>query len=987
MSHKTPRVAEDTCTNCGLRIGQVGSFTQWIFRDERCVCETPKLVERGGKSAPNAAAPAVVPIDAIEVELIARQLLDSLIDGRYLVESVIGIGGWGCVLKARHPELGSAVAIKLLHEHLSYDADKVARFKQEAQAARQLKHPNVVPVLDYGYSDGRPYLVMDFLDGHSLSSEIGETGISTERFFEIFEQVLSGVAAAHAAGIVHRDLKPANIFIVSNGPDTGRVKILDFGLAKLISSDGESITNLTQTGATIGTPSYMSPEHCMGKQTDARSDIYSLGCCMYEALSGRKIFTEETVYGWLNAHVSSEPDLLAITNKSSENEPLKNLIYRCLEKDPADRPQSAQQVLEALRNLRSGKRSGLFRRKKIGFANQRQRTLALISVAAGLTSLCAIAMVFSGPIITHLSAELPKLQDKLVLVLPLKREWKRFDVRGTQLMNEGHFKEADEQFAVAESAARSEGNAEQQLCTLERRALVAQILADKSRYESLLQQIEQIKKNAGDASQKQVAEAELAKQALSFVAAHPDPEQSPHVQQLIKAITSAAVILQLRGEYHQSLELLEPAVAKAKSALDVNDPTYAECVLRECYSRLRDAKADDLTTEFIAKMSASLKSTAVTLSKTDPGLAQEADVVRAETLLSTAPEESRKLADAVIALPEKAVSQRIRLKAELVNAMALARLGHTPDATARLEKLIDPISRLCAEDLDTCMKEYARVRYMADSLNLNDIVKEAEGLEESRPLLALNLYFVVLRRMDKDYELAVPLSEKALALAQYQTAPTSRWTDTALDLRARALCALKVKRFRDAEPILKQLLALREYAEDKEQLIVDTKTWLAFIQMNSGNTTAAKNHFQDLARNYQSAPFERMWELSEFVPNLTEHFAAPAEQAALLKRLRERIDALAGTSTPHNTADRLRVYARLQFNLGHHEDALKTQREAAALLEEHTALAPKELLQLDRIVREMAFYQGAAGHAEESARSKAIAQEISAGSFKRGHHW
>jgi serine/threonine-protein kinase len=127
---------------------------------------------------------------------------------------------------------------------------------------------------------------MDFLHGHSLSEEIGESGIAKDRFFEIFEQVLSGVAAAHEAGIIHRDLTPSNIFIADSGPDAGTAKILDFGLAKFVTTEGESIASLTQTGTTLGTPAYMSPEHCMGRQTDARSDIYSLGCCMYEALSG-----------------------------------------------------------------------------------------------------------------------------------------------------------------------------------------------------------------------------------------------------------------------------------------------------------------------------------------------------------------------------------------------------------------------------------------------------------------------------------------------------------------------------------------------------------------------------------------------------------------------------------------------------------------------------------------------------------------------------
>lgn len=353
---------DKTCERCGLKRGQSGSITQWIFKDTRCAC-SPVDDETA------AAHTQEINSEPTDRDVVERKLVGSLVDGRFRVDALLGIGGWGCVVKAWHPELDCPVAIKLLHPHLSLDSEKVSRFKQEAQAARQLRHPNIVAVHDYGHWDDRPYLVMDFLQGHSLSEEIAAkapSGITKDRFFEIFEQVLAGLAVAHDAGIVHRDLTPANIFIVEQGRDAGKVKILDFGLAKVISPSGESIAKLTQTGATVGSPAYMSPEHCMGKQTDARSDIYSLGCCMYEALSAHKVFSEDTVYGWMNAHVSSAPNPLSL-GKSTESGALKDLVHRCLEKEPDNRPQSAQQLLSALRNLRAGKKAGLARRKLLAF--------------------------------------------------------------------------------------------------------------------------------------------------------------------------------------------------------------------------------------------------------------------------------------------------------------------------------------------------------------------------------------------------------------------------------------------------------------------------------------------------------------------------------------------------------------------------------------------------------------------------------------------
>lgn len=982
MSSKPSRVAE-TCTSCGLKRGQVGSFTQWIFQDERCTC---KSVADGPPKR------ATVASDPIDRDQIAQQLVGSYVDGRFRVDALIGFGGWGCVAKAWHPELDCPVAIKLLHPHLAYDAEKVARFKQEAQAARKLRHPNIVPVLDYGHWNGRPYLVMDFLHGHSLADEIAKKGIAKERFFDIFEQVLSGVSAAHDAGIIHRDLTPSNIFVVDGGPENGKVKILDFGLAKLISDDGESMDSLTQTGVTLGTPAYMSPEHCMGKQTDARSDIYSIGCCMYESLSGRKIFNEETVFGWMNAHVSSEPRPLVIS-KSPDSASLKKLIDRCLEKDPANRPQSAQQLLDALQNVRAGKKFELGRKKKSRVLDPKQhkRSVALKVASLGAISagIAVLGMVYSVPITQNLSSELPKIQDKLVLLMPLKREWKRFDVRGTQLMNEGHFKEADEQFAAAESAAQADGNYEQQLRTLKRRALVAYILNEKDRYDALLRQIEEVRQETGDASQRQVAEAEVAKQALTFVADHPTANQIPHVQKLIKSINNAASILQQRGEHHQALELLKPAAVKAKSALGVKDPAYAQCVLRQSYSTLQEFRDSPqaMNTEMRKQLVAALQSASSTLAKTDKNLAQEADVTRAEALLSLDPDQAHKLADAVAALPNGSVNERTRTKAELVRATALARLGRIPEATRSFEQLFDAVSRLCPEDLDSCMQEYRQLRELGAAFKMEDLAKEAQALENTKPLVALHLYLSVLRRMREDYKLAVPLSEKALVLAQYQTDPTSPLTAAALDSRARALGNTKVKRYKECEPIVQQLLAVRELLNEKQQVIVDTKTWLAFVQMNNGNLVPARKYFDELSKNYLFAPFENMWDISQFVPNLTERFASPTEQAALLKRIRARIDFLSGKSTARETAERMRFFARLQFHLRHFDDALKTQREAATLLEQHTTLSHEDLVALQLIVKEMAFYQRAAGHADEAARCEAIDREISAGSFKRGHHW
>lgn len=299
-----------------------------------------------------------------EPSLDLTELIGAFVDDRYRVDDVLGIGGWGCVVKAWHVDLERPMAIKLLHPHLAWDQEKVARFKQEAQAASRLSDRNILSVRDYGYWRGRPFLCMDYLDGHTLADEIARspTGIPKERFFEIFEQVARGMQVAHEAGIVHRDLTPNNIFIVEGGMEAGTIKVLDFGLAKLASPDGESLASLTQTGGTLGTPAYMSPEQCKGEHLDGRSDIYSLGCCMYEALCGEKPFGEhDTIFGCMSAHVEQDPN--PFPKQSQSTTQLEQFVFRCLEKDPANRPQTAVDVRQALEQLRKGRRIQLFRRK------------------------------------------------------------------------------------------------------------------------------------------------------------------------------------------------------------------------------------------------------------------------------------------------------------------------------------------------------------------------------------------------------------------------------------------------------------------------------------------------------------------------------------------------------------------------------------------------------------------------------------------------
>jgi DNA-binding NarL/FixJ family response regulator len=266
----------------------------------------------------------------------------------YEIDGVLGRGGMGVVYKGRHVLMNRPVAIKMLNPQHAADANVVARFQSEAQTLSQLSHPNLVSVFDFGVTATKePYMIMDFQSGQSLESYLATSGIlKTEIGIGIFKQVLSGLAVVHKAGIVHRDIKPGNIIISEDR--IPQVKIVDFGIAKNPRTAKER-SKITSSGEVVGTPSYMSPEQCTGKELDARSDIYALGCVMYECFTGKPTFAGDSFYEMVRLHLNETPSLLPFF-QPGVNHPkeLVEIIFKALKKNPDDRFQSAEEMLDAL---------------------------------------------------------------------------------------------------------------------------------------------------------------------------------------------------------------------------------------------------------------------------------------------------------------------------------------------------------------------------------------------------------------------------------------------------------------------------------------------------------------------------------------------------------------------------------------------------------------------------------------------------------------
>jgi len=277
------------------------------------------------------------------------------IDGKYEVISKIGQGGMGEVYRARHLMMDRVVALKLLRLHLVQDDEALRRFQQEAKAASRIDHPNAVTIYDFGQAEeGFCYIAMEFIEGLSLKQVLRDGGpVSPERSLPIIKQICSVLAEAHRLGVIHRDIKPENIMLCRKGSKEDVVKVLDFGIAKLLKD--ESSAGMTKTGMVFGTPKYMSPEQIQGKPLDGRSDIYALGCVIYEMLTGRPPFEGDADLDLMLKHLNNEPrpmrDTAPFLAAASE---LEQVVLRTLQKDSSKR-MSADELARELEEAATGK--------------------------------------------------------------------------------------------------------------------------------------------------------------------------------------------------------------------------------------------------------------------------------------------------------------------------------------------------------------------------------------------------------------------------------------------------------------------------------------------------------------------------------------------------------------------------------------------------------------------------------------------------------
>jgi serine/threonine protein kinase len=320
-------------------------------REERTKIESPNARSKTPvPAAPKGSKPPPVPKNGFEEpERVGTTL------GSYRIVELLGKGGMGYVFRAEHVKLGREVALKLLRSDYARRRDAVARFFQEARTVNRVRHRNIVDVTDFvELDDGTTFIIMEFLRGQNLG-KWARTGIDLPRALAVLVQICDGLGAAHQVGVVHRDLKPDNIIVVPTSDGAELVKLLDFGVAKLLNRDDEDIGFQTAAGSVIGTPAYMSPEQAGGMPIDARSDTYALGAIMYELFCGQPMFRGRSFGEYVRKHLTEMPVPPRATEQGRGIDPaLEMVILKCLEKDPNQRFSSILELRDALLGMLGG---------------------------------------------------------------------------------------------------------------------------------------------------------------------------------------------------------------------------------------------------------------------------------------------------------------------------------------------------------------------------------------------------------------------------------------------------------------------------------------------------------------------------------------------------------------------------------------------------------------------------------------------------------
>lgn len=388
-------------------------------------------------------------------------LIGVVLPRRYRIMSLLGRGSMSVVYKGTYEPLDQLVAIKMLKSHLVSDPHQAKRFQQEIKTAGSLSHPNIVGILDFGVTDqGVPYLIMEYLEGKSIADLLEENErISVNRVIRLFTQAADAIGYAHSQGVIHRDIKPSNMIVVNTEDETDVLKIVDFGIAKIQNSASAQANKpggqeLTATGEVLGTPLYMSPEQAQGRDLDGRSDIYSLGCVMYHALTGKPPFVGDTAIDTMRQQITATATPIEIVRPDLYfPERLQQILTKALAKDPRMRYQRMEHLKADLESCTrkdpppSSSRVSLYQQPAPPAVQANRR----FELSLSLPAICVIVgvVIVSGVAIWGFSTDVGKKDAKVPLPIATESVWRGDQSEGEKALNEGRYDDAQKALTEA----------------------------------------------------------------------------------------------------------------------------------------------------------------------------------------------------------------------------------------------------------------------------------------------------------------------------------------------------------------------------------------------------------------------------------------------------------------------------------------------------------------------------------------------------------
>lgn len=835
---------KERCTKCGNTIVNeaAGSISLWLFRPAECKCESPSAYPL--KIAEAESTESFSSSDAIE-ELRVQTAFPiengTIINDHYRIIRPLGAGGMGNVYQVEDQKTKLVFALKIISSSLAQKRPLAKRFEQEARAAGRLTHPNIAAVYDVGEAeDNSPFLIMDYVEGPSLEQKLKKEGyLEVPHAVNISIQVAEALAYAHKQGVVHRDIKPSNILL--QGDEHDRVKLVDFGIAKVNEQKGVDATKLTQTGELFGSPLYMSPEQCRGDDVDARSDIYSLGCVMYESLTGRPPFQGENPVRVILKHLSEEAKPLPKVVGASAG--LKQIVARCLAKNVKERYASADELLVDLHKIRDGKRLVFFHRRN----NKKFVRYAAVLAALGTLFLGAQWFQSYATMNSNNDVSNEKRLDSQSVSDIQATGWDLLDIRGQNYLNSGEYAKARKEFD--EASHFPDASEKQKLLSLKKLAILHHITGDrKSEYE-LDKQIEKIT-NAETSKSKRFSEFQIHTLAKSLQAVSSEKNAADTLAQEL-LLVSKQLLQDDRGD--EAYKLVSASIAKLEKTLGAKSSIVLELKGIEAESLFRKGKFD----ESIAK-------TEILLEKLGKGTNDNHELLNSNLLRLAAINNikgngaqaepfAKMVMENLAAMKPSETKSQYQLAAMHAFSKSLYMQGRYDEAIAETKKtIVEAEATKNFEILDKAMTDLtnlyaARNEFknaesaLLDSLNSAD--PKTSLVKASYCAILGNLYYRQDRTMAVTGKAQKYLAE-ALAIRQHLLAPES--LEVRASLKDMAFFNFDQRQFADAattkntEALARQLSAVLEREDQKSILLTKVYARLASLLAEKGEQKEAK---------------------------------------------------------------------------------------------------------------------------------------------------